>query len=124
MQRRTMQNRVREALKLQSIDVRIRSKHPVVLPITHAEALHIARAQIPGIGGLANHAAILTVHLEALVPVHAHCHCQIKVTHTAIGKFSSDKPAIRSELLNEPGLDAHDLAPQKAGSIDEMAPVA
>src|SRR6266498_1065042 len=73
--------------------------------------------------GTAHHAAVLTVHLEALMPAHPHRHRQIKVTHTAIGKFSSDKPAIRSELLNEPGLDAHDLTSQKAGRIDEMAPV-
>ena len=115
-----MQNRVREALKLQSIDMRIRTERPVVLPITHREALHLTRAQIPGIKGLANHAAVFTVHLKALVPVHPHRHRQIKVTHTAICKFSSDKPAIRPELLNEPGLNAHDLTPQKAGCIDEM----
>ena len=54
------------------------------------------------------------------MPVHPHRHRQIKVTHAAICKFSSDKPAIRSELLNEPGLNAHHLTPQKAGCIDEM----
>src|SRR5947209_14388932 len=111
MQRPAMQNCIRKALELQLIDMRIRSEHPVVLPITHAEALHLTRAQIPGIEGLANHTAVLTVHLEALMPVHAHCHRQVQMTQTAIGKFSINKPAIGSELLHEPRLDTHDLTP-------------
>src|SRR2546425_898763 len=64
--------------------MRIRTEQAMVLPITLAEVLYLTGAQIPGIERLANHTAILSVDLKALMPVHAHCHCQIKVTHTAI----------------------------------------
>src|SRR5438309_4830080 len=118
-----MQDRVREALQLQSIDMRIRTERAMVLPIMHSEAFHLTGAQIPGIEGLAKHAAVLPVHLEALMPVHAHCHRQIKVTYTAIGEFCGNKPAVGSKFLDEPGLHAHNFTSQIAGSIDEMASV-
>src|SRR5436853_6065499 len=110
-----MQNRAREALKLQPIDMRIRTEHPVVLPISHAEALHLTRAQIPGIEGLANHAAVLTIDLETLMPVHAHRHRQVQMPQAAVGKFSINKPAIGSELFHEPRLTATHCLSQKPG---------
>src|SRR5436190_5960972 len=100
MQRYTVQNRVCKALNLQFVDMRIRTEHAVVLVITHREAFYLTRTQIPGIGGFANDATILTVHLKAFVPVHAHRHRQVKVTNAAISEFGTDKPAVGSKLLN------------------------
>src|SRR5712692_7495179 len=63
---------------------------------------------------------MLTIHLETLVPIHPHCQCQVEVTNAAIGEFCGNEPAISAILLDEPGLDAYDLATQKAGRIDEV----
>src|SRR5205807_1586969 len=109
--------------KLQSIDMRVCTKYSMVLSITYAEALHFTGAQIPGIEGLANYTAILSVDLKALMPVHAHRHCQIKVTHTAIGERGAHKPAGNAKFLDEHGLHAHDCPSQKASGIDEMTAV-
>src|SRR5258708_27820665 len=102
MQRCPMQDRVSEALQLQSIDMGIRTERAMVLPITRTEAFHFTGAQIPGIEGLAKHAAVLPVHLEALMPVHAHRQRQIKVARTAISECYGDKPAVGSKFLDEP----------------------
>src|SRR5215467_8158954 len=121
MQRGSMQDRAGKAFKLKSIDMRVCAEYSMVLPITHAEALHFTGAQIPGVEGFANHAAILSVDLKALMPVHAHRHRQIKVTHTAISKCGANKPAESAKFLDEHGLHAHDFSSQEASGIDEMA---
>src|SRR5438309_11323844 len=123
MQRRSMQNCLCKALDLQLVNMCIGTKDAMILSITHAEAFDIAGAQIPGIEGLANHTAMFTIYLEALMPVHPHSHSQVKVTNAAIGKFGRNKPAVGSKLFDEPGLDTDDLAAQKASRIDEVTAV-
>src|SRR6266496_3981141 len=123
MLRHSVQNRLCKTLDLSLVDMCIGTKDAVILSITHAETFHLAGAQIPGIEGLANHTAVFTVHLKALMPVHPHRHRQVKVTNAAIGEFSRNKPAIGSELFDESGLDTDDLAAQKAGRIDEVTGV-
>src|SRR2546426_656567 len=85
--------------------------------------LHRWAGKRPGENPQSHHTPPVTSANETHAPVSTEREMATRA-HTAIGKFSSDKPAIRSELLNEPGLDAHDLTSQKAGRIDEMAPVA
>ena len=119
-----MQDRVGKALDLSLIDMTIGTQDAVILSIALTEALHLAGTQVPGIEGLANHAAMLTIHLKALVPVHAYRHREIEMPNAAIGELGVDKPAVGTELFDEPGLNADDVATQKASGIDEVAGVA
>src|SRR5438034_10324699 len=123
MERCSVQNRLGKAIELPLEDMCISTKDAVILSITYAETFHLAGAQIPGIVGLANHTAVFTVHLKALMPVHSHSYRQVEVTNTPIGEFSRNKPAVGSELFDEPGLNTDDLAAQKAGRIDKVTGV-
>src|SRR5947209_13845170 len=88
--------------------------------VMHAETFHLAGAEIPGIEGLANDTAVFTIDLEALMPVHAYSHRQVKVSNAAIGEFDRHKPAVSSKFFDEPGLDTDDLTAQKASRLDEV----
>src|SRR5438270_10495140 len=123
MERRSVQNCPCKAFDLQLVDMCIGTKDAMILSITRAEAFDLAGAQIPGIEGLADHTAMFTIRLEALMPVHPYGHRQVKVTNAAIGKFGRNKPAVGSKLFDEPGLDTDDLTTQKASRVDEVTAV-
>src|SRR6266487_3676906 len=98
--------------------MRVCTEHTMILLIARREALHLAGTQIPGIEGLADHTPVLTVYLEALVPVHAHCHRQIEMTGAAIGELYVNEPAIGTEFFDQPGLEVRYAPSQEARGID------
>ena len=118
-----MQDGVCKSLDLQLVEVSILAEYAVVLVVANGEAFYIASAQVPGIVRLANNAAVLTIHLETLVPVHTHGDGEVEVSYTAISELDCYEPAVRAKFLDEPGLQARDLAPEKTSGVNKVATV-
>ena len=66
---------------------------------------------------------MLAVDLEALVPVHAYLYGQVEVTNASVREPDLREPAVRPELLDEPGADGVYLSAQEAGGVEQVARV-
>src|SRR4051794_30016280 len=86
--------------------------------VPFGEDLDLARAIVPRVVSLRENAAVLTVDLETLMPVHAHGHRQVQVPQRAVGEAGLDEPAIGAEPLGQPRTYLGDLAAQKARGVD------
>src|SRR5215210_3674895 len=95
----------------------------MVLAVPGRETLHVARAEVPGIVGLADHASVLAVDLKSFVPVHAHGDGEVEVADAAVGKLRLRKPAVGTESFHEPGAYAHYFPAQEAGGVKEVTAV-
>src|SRR5215203_1877292 len=119
--RGAVEYRFGQPLDLPPAEVAVRAQGPVVTTVLLREALHVAGLQVPGVIRLPDHAAVLAVDLEALVPVHADLYRQVEVSRAPVGELDLREPAIRAELFNQSGADGLNLPAQKAGRVEQVA---
>ena len=115
--RRSVEDAVREPLDLPAPEVRVFAERPVVLAVPGREALDLARPVVPGKEALGDHAAVLAVDVEALVPVHLDGHREVQVADRAVGELDADEPAVRAAAFGEVGPDRGDLRPARKRAV-------
>src|SRR5690348_8204713 len=119
--RRPVEDGCGKTFELAAVEVAVGAEHARGFARRLVKDVDVAALEIPGVIGLAEHAAVLAVDLETFVPVHAYRHGQVEMAEGAAGEADVDEPAPGAEAMAEPRLDLDDLAAEEPRDIEEMA---